>query len=449
MKQRMGTQSWSPLATTIQEYAVSHVSACHARGCGIQPRHVAHSTHAPARWCSVIATGQRQVRNTWVLSAIVGLILWLTLVPGTQQRTSPFGCLLCGEEGLSDAIRNVILFAPFGFALARHGMKPFAALLLGAAFSIGVEGTQFFVPGRDAGLADVLTNMIGTAAGTLLFATRWSWLMPASRPAARRSLVASLVMLATVLMTGWLLQTSLPHNSYFGHWTPRFGHLEWYRGTVMEAEVGGIPTPSGEIDSSEAVRSLLLERTPVRVRALAGPPVPALGSLFSITDGERGILLIGPDRDDLVLQIRLRAAEVRLDYPDRRFRGVMATVDPGDTIQVVVWGNADGYCIALNDRETCDLGFSAGAGWTFIQNISALPPWAKEGMNGLWIMLLVIPFGFWARMSWQSTAGGILLVAGLLIAPSWVHLNATSIVEWAGALSGALGGALARQMIGR
>ena len=60
-------------------------------------------------------------------------------------------------------------------------------------------------------------------------------------------------------------------------------------------------------------------------------------------------------------------------------------------------GRNNAFCITLNDREDCGFGFSAGAGWTFIQNISALPRWAEEGMNALWIMLLVIPYAFWAR----------------------------------------------------
>ena len=90
----------------------------------------------------MIATRQRQVRYAWVLPALVGVILALTLVPTGAERTSPPGCLLCGEKGLSDAIRNVILFAPLGIVLAARGMKLFTALLLGAAFSIGVEGAQ-------------------------------------------------------------------------------------------------------------------------------------------------------------------------------------------------------------------------------------------------------------------------------------------------------------------
>ena len=69
------------------------------------------------------------------------------------------------------------------------------------------------------------------------------------------------------------------------------------------------------------------------VHAIAGPPVTALGSLFSIADHrQRRILLIGPDRDDLVLQVRPRAADVLLDHPSRRLRGAMDAVHPGDTI---------------------------------------------------------------------------------------------------------------------
>ncbi len=270
----------------------------------------------------------------------------------------------------------------------------------------------------------MLTNSTGTAAGALLFSTRLTWLTPAPRRAARLSLVASLVVLATVLTTGWLLQTSLPRSRYFGH-------LDRYRWTVLDASVGGIPTPSWEIDSSAAVRSLLLEGAPVRVHAIAGPLYPGLGSLFSIADHRQGgILLIGPDRDDLVLQIRPRAADVRLDHPSRRFRGILDGVHPGDTLDVVVSGRDNAICIELNDREDCDLGFSAGVGWTFIQNISTLPPWAEEGMNALWMMLLVIPFGFWRGAAGQAKPE----VCCLLQACSSLrtgHLAPLGFPEWA------------------
>ncbi len=321
----------------------------------------------------------RSARSSWLLPVIVVLITTVTLVPQLHQATSPLGCLLCGEEGLSDAIRNVILFAPLGIALAARGMKLFTALLFGAAFSIGVEGAQFFR----------------------------------------------------------LLQASLPRSRYFGQWTPKLRHLEWYHGTVLDASVGGTPIPSWEIGPSAAVRSSLLDGATVLVHAIAGPPVPALGSLFSITDHrQRGILLIGPNQDDLVFQVRPRAADVLLDHPSRRFRGAMDGVHPGDTIVVVVSGSDDAICIALNNRQDCNVGFSAGVGWTFIQNISALPSWAEKAMNALWTMLLMLPYAFWVRRGWHGIVGAVVILLALSLAPVFVHLEPMRPAVWAGAIMG-------------
>jgi hypothetical protein len=79
--------------------------------------------------------------------------------------------------GPIDAFLNVLLFVPFGFGLAdklRERGKPRAAtaalvLVAGALLSYGIEFLQFYIPGRDSGWEDVLTNGTGAFVGALLF----------------------------------------------------------------------------------------------------------------------------------------------------------------------------------------------------------------------------------------------------------------------------------------
>ena len=77
----------------------------------------------------------------------------------------------------NDLIRNILGFVPFGFALCGYlwlsGRKSKAvliAILLGAATSLGIEILQGFIPQRESGLTDVVTNTLGTALGAFLFA---------------------------------------------------------------------------------------------------------------------------------------------------------------------------------------------------------------------------------------------------------------------------------------
>jgi glycopeptide antibiotics resistance protein len=77
----------------------------------------------------------------------------------------------------TDFFLNVLLFVPFGFGLCaklrKRGNSRWTSLLLalavGAAASYVVELLQFYIPARDSGWLDVITNASGSAAGFFLF----------------------------------------------------------------------------------------------------------------------------------------------------------------------------------------------------------------------------------------------------------------------------------------
>jgi glycopeptide antibiotics resistance protein len=121
--------------------------------------------------------------NRILILAVTG-ILFLTLYPFRFDLHTPSGMVspfLLGKgpksSGLYDAFLNVLLFAPFGFALAeklrqRGKSRPFAfavVLIAGALFSYGIEFLQIYIPERDSGWEDVLTNTSGSFLGFLLF----------------------------------------------------------------------------------------------------------------------------------------------------------------------------------------------------------------------------------------------------------------------------------------
>jgi len=77
---------------------------------------------------------------------------------------------------LDDVLINITGFVPFGFFfcmyLSRGQATPrivFIAILLGAVFSLTIEVLQWFIPMRDSGTTDILTNTLGTAIGAVLY----------------------------------------------------------------------------------------------------------------------------------------------------------------------------------------------------------------------------------------------------------------------------------------
>jgi VanZ like family len=128
-----------------------------------------------------------------ILALAMGGILSLTLYPfrfavpvGTSRWALPF-LLQSGMKrvGPLDDFLNVLLFVPFGFGLAgilRHRAKPRSHVILlalgaGLACSYTIEFLQFYVPNRDSGWHDVMTNSCGALVGSLLFeGVGWSCL---------------------------------------------------------------------------------------------------------------------------------------------------------------------------------------------------------------------------------------------------------------------------------
>jgi len=80
------------------------------------------------------------------------------------------------SRGYWDAVvKNVIGFIPLGFCfyaywkVARPLRKPvLATIAMGAAVSFTIEFLQCYLPTRDSGMTDLVTNTAGTALGILL-----------------------------------------------------------------------------------------------------------------------------------------------------------------------------------------------------------------------------------------------------------------------------------------
>ena len=112
-------------------------------------------------------------------------IAYLTLFPFEIRLLSPHAFhgspFFLGESSKSlrslDFFLNVLLFVPFGFGLSaqvakrggRRSTSFLLALALGAGVSYLVELLQLYIPGRDSGWEDVISNATGSVAGCFLF----------------------------------------------------------------------------------------------------------------------------------------------------------------------------------------------------------------------------------------------------------------------------------------
>ena len=141
-----------------------------------------------ARWFSV----PRVV--AWVLIISTGVILAATMTPlGLEYKPEPQSARSCdfsriGPADIADLIRptdalgNILMFIPLGFAIALAARSSRKAAVLAGAFALPflIEATQLVVTplGRGCQSADVTDNLTGLVLG-LTVGTVVAWLAPA------------------------------------------------------------------------------------------------------------------------------------------------------------------------------------------------------------------------------------------------------------------------------
>jgi hypothetical protein len=390
-------------------------------------------------------------RSTLVALLTVLPILAATLMPQPAVGgTTAFGCVVCGERGTADAILNVLLFLPFGVALGMAGTPSRLVWLAGPMLSAVVETGQVFIPGRDAGLGDLLFNSVGATLGLLVFRTSPLWGNPSKGVAARCCLAVSAAVASWFVLTGALLQPSFPPSTYFGQWTPDLGHLEQYRGRVLEVELGQQRLLPQRLSSAESVRRAVLSGTALTVEARIGPPTQKLASIFSVYDErQREIFLLGGDGGDLVFRYRMRAADLRLDGPDIRMRDGLEGFIEGDTTTLSVMRHGSWWSLSNGSGRTNREGFTIGSGWTLLMFPDNLPGPVIYVLGGIWVALLLAPVGYWARIHWVSGMAVATLALVLIAVPPVVGLLPTPASQWGGFVSGLLMGAGLQRMVRR
>jgi glycopeptide antibiotics resistance protein len=90
-------------------------------------------------------------------------VLLVTLTPAhgsNELHLRPWS-----EADAFNTVGNVLLFVPFGVALALLGRSRRATVGAGLALSAAVELAQLAIPGRTTSTADVVLNGLGAALG--------------------------------------------------------------------------------------------------------------------------------------------------------------------------------------------------------------------------------------------------------------------------------------------
>jgi hypothetical protein len=381
------------------------------------------------------------------MAAIIGV---LTLTPsGSPASSGPGFCLICGIRALADTLLNVVLFLPLGAALFAVSRSVTKAALACATFSAAIELAQLaWIPGRDSNPSDFIFNSLGGFLGALIVLTAPWWMAGSARR--RRRLAAALLTttLAALTEAALLLAPHLPERAYFGQWTPRLDNLEWYRGQVLAARIGGVPVPSTRFDDSEALRTLLDNEAPIEVVVVAGPPVTGLAPIFSIADDyPSSIRLIGIDRDDGVFRFKTLSTSILLDEPSIRLHGAFADVAQGDTIRIAVRHSGDSFCIDIASYRQCGVGYRLADTWGVLSWPGSWPEWLMN-LTGLgWLAGIFSFSGFFLSGRKDLIGAAAVVAAALFVIPLFTPVMPVTALEIAAGMSGLFIGMAVRRFV--
>jgi len=379
--------------------------------------------------------------------AYAAFILLATLLPGPPltEPSTPF-CIVCGSRGLADFALNILFFVPLGFLLRRPlGWR--RALLAGVLLSGGVELAQLAIPGRYSTLGDFVTNSAGTGLGLILARARLTVLLrPAPRVGRLLATAWTTLVVAGLVAAALLFQPSIPRRPLYGQWTHDLGRYEVYGGRVLGAWIGGRAAPDGRLKASGPMRDSLQRGTPIRVRFAAGPPPPDLAPIFSVYDDhQKEVLLIGADGPDLVMTLRRRADDARLDRPEMRVRGALEGVAAGDTVEIDARPVRPGsYRLAVRSAvgsvASAVRGPTLGRSWSLLLFSGCWPGWWIGVLDLVWLAVLAVPVGWWSpRVALLGVCGGAYLAA-LGMVPLLIPILPTPLVQYLAAGFGLLAG---------
>jgi hypothetical protein len=369
----------------------------------------------------------------WALTIVACLAIaygTLSPRPGMSGREGYAAvCRICDGTPGVDVIANVVLFIPLGVGLILSGMRPVRALLVMAGMTTAIELAQLrLVPGRDASVVDIVTNLTGALVGVLV-GRRWRTLVsPDARAAASLAVGAAATFLAVVGATSVALTPSLPSPPWQSNRGP--GSELGPSSRILDVRVAGQPVMVDDtVRNAAAVRAGLLAGKPVIVSAIV-PRDPAQSThLAQILDFDiDDIVVMSRVRDDAVFHLRNAGRDARLREVAVRLTGFFR--EPGsDTVRVTGAWERGSLVIAGQRGSTIReyaLPLTASLGWAFLLPNGGVGP-SYTPVSAAWLAILLFPFAYWSTLAARASSGAVrwrvvqaMVIAAALLGPSQI-----------------------------
>ena len=394
-----------------------------------------------------------------------------TLTPANQINTTPWYCLWCDDQALADAIVNVVMFVPLGFALRAASVSARRGILFSAALATTVEVMQgTVIVGRDPSLRDALTNTLGAALGVLI-AARWRVLVaPNRRAAAWLAASAAALWLGTVTLSGVAMQPCSPSTPYDAEWSPLFPNERPFLGRVVGATLYGDSLRDGPIP--DAIRDRFQSgRVALTTRVIPDPDRHGSAFMLAVVGFQRVVLSIAHSGRSVVVSLpqcswRLRLRPTLFTFA-RALDVAFATAKPDratlaidaapDRVDLVASGDES------HARRVMSVRITPFYGWSLVRPFDARVRDGTKWITALWLAGLLLPFGYWLGNCVMTADGGYrtsrsiaaamiaigVLLIGLVGVSRVFSLAPADAQEWIEALVGVAAGARLASVLSR
>jgi hypothetical protein len=386
-----------------------------------------------------------------VAVAALVIIASATLVPlpspSRGRMPSRFlWCIGCGEFGGLDVLNNILLFLPFGAALAAMGWRLRRVVPLAFALSASVEALQVFVvPGRFGSASDVLMNTLGAGVGLMVWRYRAWGIRPSARPARVIAFAVTAGVVAVLAVSAMLLQIQPPEQPLYAQWTPYRG--AWFPGRLLDATLNGAPLPPGRL--SPARRWAYDRQADARTLTIAahvrdGGPVRGIAPIVRVVAEDEVQLALVQRRETYGITVGLRSRAWRLRTINLMMPGAPAPTTDRVTAGVTptaVWIRTVPISAGAPGATTV-VALSPGLGWMFITPWNVWLDSRAPVVSAVWLALLMAVAARWAAAAFRTAArsrvawlvGPALVLSGaLIVIPTFAGIAAASWLEWMGA----------------
>lgn len=426
----------------------------------------------------------RDWSNRLLILALAG-IFFLTMYPfefaGHAKGIGLASPLLLGKGGKDGSARdiflNILLFVPFGFALGTKlqkqgkslGRALFYTVFGGALLSYTIEFLQLYIPQRDSGWEDVLTNSIGALVGFGASILLGRWLVEVlgdfekaseSRLTIRRIGFLLLIYFAAWFMASTILQKQTHLDDWFPEsrlvigndamgWHPWKGQVQlleiWDRALParvakqlmngaetptegaplikIESPSAGLNAPAGELVKLLKGSSHFSMRAVLRPPQVAYPngPIVSISPLSGFPD-----LLLRQDGANLIFWLR-NPVTIRRPWLDWKVPGVLKANQLCDVL--FSYDDSELSIYVNHKRPEHD---AMGPGTALASFIRRLKQNELKGYGYVYYVILFFPAGALLGIGLRKQFGAqieslALLLLSVLLAPTlleWVLMRA-------------------------